>query len=971
MYVNRGAFSRFVTTNYMKRTLALSLILAALLAPLQAAEWNSSTTGDQTVAENVTVTDTATVGSITFTGDSVVSGSGSIGGSGNIIVNSGTVVFDGVSRPGNTGNITIASGASLEIKNGAQLLNNASHNASSVVTINGTLKVQNLNYGGSLGNLHDNIGVSGYTDSFVVNGGGRVEITESGSASIGARLNGWGQYFTFAVVDGKDFSWNASGNGNVIANNGAGSVLVLEAGEDATFTLGKNIGTGLTVDKRGAGTLVLNSTLNLDGGRRISISAGTVKFGDNAGITSAGDGFFVNEGAAMDLEGKGGISGLSVTVNGAVVNGQNNNMNLSLGSTGTFSISDDATSGYSGSIVLAEGAEVDLGDYIFYNTIDISAGGSLLNASNHRGTVVLGVDDEGMTYLDSDTLVAYSSSLASTGSVAAELTQDFVSESPDFELLKGRLYADGAISIAGTGEESVTIDGYTTEFGAVSAQGGDIDICDVLNVTLSNNAATNSTTEDWIRAGALSSTGAVSIAASGDVVISGNSNAVNSTSAGAIYASGGDLTIEAASITVENNTTGTGAGDDFSGGALRSSASIYLTSTEGDIVIAGNTADYSGGALYAEGGVEIASSQNVSLTGNTAELGDGGAIYSQEDVVITPGEGGAVSISDNKAELYGGAIYSAGSVSLSGGPMEISGNTAGSGGGAIYAEGDVNISADAGDIIFSGNQLADGTANDIELWGGSANLSATNGYTLELQGGITYAGEISITTDADSAVKLGGPSSTESFSISEGRLVGITREDGTPATINVSTAVTLNSACLQDVFLVDEYSEAALTSFDSTYVFNDITVMEMETLESDALCITSSVPLLNGFATIEGELAISLSVDFLTGALAAADGADMDIVLTLCLDSSEITGEGFTFTLDAATVTLLEDSGLVEYGFYDAEGNLQDMSSVTLSEAGTVVFAVKQNSSLIPEPTTTSLSLLALSALCMRRRRQK
>jgi hypothetical protein len=112
-------------------------------------------------------------------------------------------------------------------------------------------------------------------------------------------------------------------------------------------------------------------------------------------------------------------------------------------------------------------------------------------------------------------------------------------------------------------------------------------------------------------------------------------------------------------------------------------------------------------------------------------------------------------------------------------------------------------------------------------------------------------------------------------------------------------------------------------------------------------------------------------VDFLTGALAAADGADMDIVLTLCLDSSEITGEGFTFTLDAATVTLLEDSGLVEYGFYDAEGNLQDMSSVTLSEAGTVVFAVKQNSSLIPEPTTTSLSLLALSALCMRRRRQK
>ena len=134
----------------MKRTLALSLILAALVSPLQAAEWNSSTSGNQTIAENVTVTGTANVANITFTGDSVVSGSGSIGGSGNITVNSGTVVFDGVSRPNSTGNITIASGATLEIKGGAKLLTNGWHNASSVVTVNGTLKVDSLQYGGSL-----------------------------------------------------------------------------------------------------------------------------------------------------------------------------------------------------------------------------------------------------------------------------------------------------------------------------------------------------------------------------------------------------------------------------------------------------------------------------------------------------------------------------------------------------------------------------------------------------------------------------------------------------------------------------------------------------------------------------------------------------------------------------------------------------------------------------------------------------
>ena len=964
----------------MKRTLTLSLILAALLAPLQAVQWDSSTTGNQTVAENVTVTDTANVGNITFTGDSVVSGSGSIGGSGNITVNSGTVVFDGVSRPNSTGNITIASGATLEIKNGAQLLlrgeGDAYHNRTSVVTVNGTLKVEHLNYGGSLGNLADQA-------SLVLNGGSRVVITGSTNndnlrAGIGVSLTGSGQEYTVAVAEGKTFNWEKS-DGYITAAEGAGagSKLKLVAGKDATFTLGKDVGAGLGIDKEGLGTLVLNSTLNLVSGRNIWICDGTVKFGAEASISLAGGVFVVADPATMDLEGNSGISGLSVTVNGAVINGQNNEMNLSLTSTGKFSISGDASSGYSGSIVLAEGAEVDLGDYIFYNTIDISAGGSLLNASNHRGTVVLGVDDEGMTYLDSDTLVAYSSSLASTGSVAAELTQDFVSESPDFELLKGRLYAAGAVSITGTGAESVSITGYTTEFGAVSAQGsydGDITVTDVLNVTLSDNHATNSTTESWMRAGALSAGGAVTIEATGDVVISGNSSAVDTMSAGAIFAGGGDLTIEAASISVENNTTGTGEGDDFSGGALRSGVSISLTSTEGDIVVARNSADYSGGALYADGGVVIASAADTEIAGNRAILGDGGAIYSMEDVVITPVEGGAVSITGNEAGLYGGAIYSQGNVNLSGGPMLISGNTAVSAGGAIYAEGYVSISADAGDIVFTGN-TAGGEANDIELCGGTAELSASNGNTLELQGGVTYAGVINITSDADSTVKLGGTSSTESLTIEDGRVQGIYDADGNQAVINVSSSVTLSNARLQDIALVDEYNEAALissSSSPSTYVYN-ATVGMLEIMDDGTVSCTSSAPLVNGFLTVEGVLTIGMTLDFFTTALAEANGNAVNITLTLLDEETGIGSEdvgSFTLTLSDEVIGWLDESDLEEYGFYDAEGSLLGTREVVLEEGGAVVFAIS-GLTMIPEPTTTTLSLLALSALCLRRRRQK
>ena len=942
--------------------------------PLKAVEWTATTSGDQTVSEDVTVTGTAPVGNITFNGDSTVSGTGSIGSSGNLTVNSGTVVFDGVSRPDGAGNITVASGATLEIKNGSKLLK-STHNSTSQVTVNGTLKVESLAYGGSLGCLHDNVAVNGYTDALILNGGSsaatgpRVEITESGSATVGARLNGYGVFFTFAVSAGKEFSWNVSGNGNVSAQSGAGSVLVLDAGKDATFTLGKNIGTGLTIDKTGEGTLVLNSTLNIDSGRRINIGSGTVKFGANAAISSAGDGFFVNAGATMDLEGNAGVSGKAVTVTGSVINGQNNEMNISLGENGTFSISADATSGYNGSLVLTEGATIDLGSHVFYNSIDISAGGELLNSENHRGSIMLGVDENGITSADSETLVKYGSSLASAGSIEVSLTENFAAEAPDFELLRGRLYAAEALSIEGTGEESVSISGYQSEYGALSAQNGDISITKVVDVTLKNNGADNAAIEDYNRAGALSATGNVTVEAAGRIVVSGNSASVNYTSAGAVYA-GMDVSLSGASISITDNSVGGEAEDSFSGGALRGySGSIYLTSTKGNIEISGNTAAESGGALYASTGVEINSAGDISISRNTALTVDGGAIYSDDNVFFTPGEEGKVTITSNTAGGNGGAIYSSGTVYMSGGSYEVSGNSAGCYGGAIYAYS-VEISANAGDITFSGNTHGGGTANDVELDGGTATLSASNGHTLEMQGGVTGAGEIAIFTDADSVVKLGGTSSTEILTIEGGHVHGICDADGNQAVINVSTSVTLSNACLQDIALVDEWGGAALTSSASTYVYNDAVGMLFETLDDGAVNCTSSAPLLKGFASVEGDLSIGLTADFLNAALAEAGGEAVNISLTLLEDTTNIGEEGsFTLSLDAALVALLDECTLEEYGFYDAEGNWLGYT-VELTEAGGVVFSIIGLTDLIPEPTTTTLSLLALCTLCARRRRR-
>ena len=512
-------------------------------------------------------------------------------------------------------------------------------------------------------------------------------------------------------------------------------------------------------------------------------------------------------------------------------------------------------------------------------------------------------------------------------------------------------------------------------------------------MTLSNNSATSKTLEDHNRAGALSSAGALSIEAGGAVTISDNTVSVNSDSAGALYAVN-DLRVTGASISITGNSAGSGDAENpeyYSGGALKSaSGSIFLTATEGDVEISGNTADESGGALYASTGVEINADEsggalyaspgveikaagNISISGNTALTADGGAIYSDDNVSFTPGEEGKVTITSNTAGGNGGAIYSNGTVYMSGGSYEVSGNSAGSYGGAIYAES-VEISADAGDITFSGNTHDThdgGTANDVELAGGTAALSASNGYTLEMQGGVTCAGEIAITTDADSVVRLGGTSSTENLTIGDGQVHGIYDADGNQAVINVSTSVTLSNACLQDIALLGESDEAALTSSASTYVYNDAVGMLFETLDDGAVNCTSSAPLLNGFASVDGDLSIGLTADFLNAALAEAGGEAVNITLTLLEDVTAIAEDSsFTLSLDAALVALLDESTLEEYGFYDADGNLLGYTEVELTKAGGVVFTIMGLTDLIPEPTTTTLSLLALCTLCARRRRR-
>ena len=225
------------------------------------------------------------------------------------------------------------------------------------------------------------------------------------------------------------------------------------------------------------------------------------------------------------------------------------------------------------------------------------------------------------------------------------------------------------------------------------------------------------------------------------------------------------------------------------------------------------------------------------------------------------------------------------------------------------------------------------------------------------------------TADDDSAVKLGGTSSTANLTIQDGRLFGITSDSGEQAVINISESVTLSNAYMQDVALVDEYIEAALTSENSTYIFNNVPASAVGTYSGEALTYITTAPLLNGFTTIDGLLSVGVTYDFLK-AFMSADGTPVNVILTLTSDDTGLGDVGFTFTLDENTIALLEASQLESYGFYDAEGNLIGENEAVLASANGVTFAMKGITKLVPEPTSTTLSLLALAALAARRRRR-
>ena len=283
------------------------------LDPTKPLEWNAqSGSGARYVTRDAVVTGTANLGDLIFNDSSTVTRTDStsrISGNGNLTVNKGTVVFDGVSRTGTSGDITIKAGTTLELKNGAKMYSDAAYNGTSKVSVYGTLKVESLKYGeGNLGCLRDNLGALDLYD------GARVEISGADTtATIGVTMYGDKAQYTIALADNSRFVWEDNANDLVTADGAADNTLVLETGENATFSLEKSVSGALSLHKTGAGRLEIQGEINLDSNSEVQVRGGTMHIAETASIKSLGKGLTVTDNATLEVCGlHGGVNSLRV-----------------------------------------------------------------------------------------------------------------------------------------------------------------------------------------------------------------------------------------------------------------------------------------------------------------------------------------------------------------------------------------------------------------------------------------------------------------------------------------------------------------------------------------------------------------------------------------------------------------------------------------------------------------------------------
>ena len=664
----------------------------------------------------------------------------------------GTVVVGGTLSRGTNGTISLSSGGTLQIGVGGNsgVLGND-------LTTEGTLV---FNRTGTSSHTH----VIDGSGSVVKQGSGTVILAAANGWSGGTALNGGALELGNAAALGSTGTISFGGGAlrftadNTVDysprfNASGGQSFQLDT-NNQTVTLGSDIaGSGSTLEKLGAGTLILAEDNTFSGAT--TVTSGTLQFGAG-GNTGAIAGNLVNNAAVVfnrssDLDSSGAISGSGT---------------LEMGGSGTLTLS--GNNSYTGATTLSSGA-LSLGSTTALGaTSSIAfAGGALqFTAANHADPSATFSTANGQAYkLDTNgESVTLAANLVSSGGSLEKLGAGTLTLSGNNTFTAGTTLSAGTLSLDSGGAlgtptnaagGTISFAGgtlqysgnnqsdYSARFSTVAGQAMSIDT-NGQSVTFATNLASSGATLAKLGSGTLALTannqlgGGVSL--QGGVLQLGSAGAIGSS--GAIEFHGGTLQFTAA------NTA------DVSGRISGASGQAFRIDTNGQAVIFASALGGTGNTFTKLGsGTLTLSADNgydgvTTVSAGTLRLGDGNAAGMVGGDIVN---NAALVFDRADAPSYAGTISGSGSVALEGaGTLTLTGANTYTGGtrinagtlalgssGAIGSSG--TISFGTGVLQYTGANQTDYSGR-ISTAGGESIRIDTNGEAVEFETGLAGAG---------------------------------------------------------------------------------------------------------------------------------------------------------------------------------------------------------------------------------------
>ena len=532
-------------------------------------------------------------------------------------------------------------------------------------------------------------------------------------------------------------------------------------------------------------------------------------------------------------------------------------------------------------------------------------------------------------------------------------------------------------------------DGAATAFSASGNSG---------QVAFSDNAAAGKTANG---AAIYMASGSITMDGNGSVLISGN-HADNTTTTnskmygGAIYSTGLlSISGNTGSVTIENNylstrATGTVATNSVMGGAIYSTLkAMTISNNAGGVSITGNHVDATGVAAsssYVGGGAIYGTNAPLVMVGNGDVEFSGNYVRLQDSLSFN-----AITLNPTKpttdaapimtlAAGEGKSIVFRDSVNINASTSQVVSLN------ADYTDAEGKTCQATGDIVFTGKDaagndtaqrivnlktslgMADTTATDAEVSASqtsklNAAVSLHNGTLRVEDGAHLQSKSLSVATNAtvkltNGAITLGDSVTLRSSSttglVSSVLLEGgkIAGGDSRAAMSDVHISTTSSTFTISDLIMVNVHFESELTTLTLTNVNFD-----------------------NGSSFSVGETGVII-----------LDNAVVNYSLDNLANGSGIFTADLTDLFHCSTVGQLElnidTNTLAQYGYsglavqFGEDVNAAELAlkldGITYNYAGAVgsngapTFSIN----IVPEPTTATLSLLALAGLAARRRRK-